>query len=110
MRLRRTIAVAFGLAALAALPASASSGVPAVGTKAEKADLRSVPGAIPYEGAWALPLEGAVPSWYTEELHRQVIEAEGQPVALPHPAGRDRCGGRIGDLEHVEEAVLRPGG
>jgi hypothetical protein len=86
MRFRRTTAAAFALVALAALPALAAGGAPAIGAKAKNVDLRAVPGAIPYQGGWAIPLKAAVPSWYTPELHRQVLEAEGQPVALPNDA------------------------
>lgn len=86
MRTRWIAVFAFAVLALAALPAAAQSGTPAVGTKAKNVDLRTVPGAIPYQNGWAIPLAGAVPSWYTPELHRKVIEAKGVPVAAPNDA------------------------
>jgi hypothetical protein len=68
---------------LAVPPASAGSGPPAVGTPAESVDLRTVPGAAPHENGWAVPLKGAKPEWLTPELEREVLAANGAPVAAP---------------------------
>ena len=78
------IAVAAALV-LGIQPAGAAS-VPQVGTQASSFDLRGVPGTVAYENGWAVPLEAARPSWYTPQLHRQVLEADGAPVAAPAEA------------------------
>jgi hypothetical protein len=77
-----------GLCALALLapPAWAGGAVPAVGTSAQDVDLRSVPGAVPYGGGFAVPLRAARPGWYTEALHTQVLSAADRAVAAPAEA------------------------
>jgi hypothetical protein len=57
-----------------------------VGTDPARIDLRSAPGAQPYEDGWAVPLAGARPSWFTPELEAQVLAAGGTPVAAPTDA------------------------
>jgi hypothetical protein len=73
------------LAAVLAVAASAVAvdGLPTVGTAAEGVDLRSVPGAVPYNGGYAIPLKAAKPSWYTDELAARVREKPGTPVPAP---------------------------
>jgi hypothetical protein len=71
---------------LAAPVVAFGQGTPAVGTFADAVDLASVPGAIPYGEGHAIPLKGAVPSWYTAELAERVHDAAGQPVAAPTDA------------------------
>src|SRR5688572_10618326 len=68
---------------LPALAGAAAQQTPTVGTPAGAIDLRAVSGAVPYGSGWAIPLEGAKPSWLTPELEQQVIAAEGTPVAAP---------------------------
>ena len=63
--------------------AMAAANLPSVGTAAEDVDLRSVPGAVPYGAGWAVPLEGAQPSWYTSELAARVHASPGTPVQAP---------------------------
>lgn len=82
------IAALVGLA-LAAPPvrsAGATGGLPAVGVAADSIDLRTVPGSTPYESGMAIPLKGAKPEWLTPELERQVLQANGAPVAAPQDA------------------------
>jgi hypothetical protein len=71
---------------LPALAGAAAQQTPTVGTSADAVDLRTVSGAVPYGSGWAIPLEGAKPSWLTPELEQQVIAAEGTPVAAPTDA------------------------
>jgi hypothetical protein len=75
----------YGLSALVAAPAAAA-GSPAAGTAAGDAKLAAAPGAVPYDGGWAIPLEAARPTWYTDELAARVHAAEGEPVAAPTDA------------------------
>ena len=80
----RVFALVGVLAVALAVPSLASSaGRPAVGTAAEDVDLSTVPGAIPHEGGWAVPLAGERPSWYTPLVAAQVAAADGQAVAAP---------------------------
>jgi hypothetical protein len=71
------IAVVFTLAANPVLAVES----PPVGAFAAEADLRDL--AVPYEGGYAIALEGARPDWYTPELEQRVLAAEGQPVPAP---------------------------
>lgn len=59
---------------------------PEVGAPAEDVDLSTAPGATPYGDGHAIPLEGAVPDWYTPQLASKVDEANGAPVAAPDDA------------------------
>jgi hypothetical protein len=85
-----SLALAAALVVLTATPASASEGF-AVGTRAEDAPLHLAPGVRPYLSpgvvpfalGWAVPLRGARPSWYTAELEREVLAANGAPLAAP---------------------------
>lgn len=54
-----------------------------VGTEADSVDLTETPGAVPYEGGWAIPLAGDRPAWFTPSLEQQVLAAAGTPVAAP---------------------------
>lgn len=68
--------------------AGTTAGTPAVGTSTDDVDLRTVPGSVPYEDGYAIPLKGARPSWYTDELAAQV-EALGvvaAPLDAPLPS------------------------
>lgn len=78
----RPLAVTLTAALLLAAPASAAAPAPAVGTSADQVDLGTVPGAIPVEEGYAIPLKGARPAWYTAELDRRVKDSGG-PVAAP---------------------------
>jgi hypothetical protein len=77
-------------AAMVLLVQPAGAGVdgeaPAVGTEASQLDLSSVPGAVPYDGGYAVPIRAERPSWYTAELHQRVLQADGAPVAVPAQA------------------------
>jgi hypothetical protein len=87
LHLRFVLLTLVSVLALAALPAlGAGTPNPAPGTAAEDVDLRAVAGAIPYGDGWAVPLEAATPAWLTPELERQVIAAEGTPIAAPTDA------------------------
>src|SRR5688572_1591728 len=66
--------------ALAASPLGAD---PAVGTPVSPSLLFPDPRAVSHGNGWAIPLSGARPKWYTVDLSRRVIEAEGLPVAAP---------------------------
>lgn len=84
----RVLAVATA-AALVLLIQPAGAGVeeaPDAGTAASQLDLSSVPGAVPYGGGYAIPLRAERPSWYTAELHQQVLQAGGSPVDAPAQA------------------------
>ena len=85
MRVTKKIRVsALTLVALLALPLVATAqGEYRLGTSADSVDLRSAPGAVPYEDGWAIPLKAASPDWYTPSLQQQVHEAAGAPVAAP---------------------------
>lgn len=74
------------LAVLAVQPAGATGGLPAVGTFADSVDLSTVPGSVPHEDGWAVPLRGAKPAWLTPQLEQRVLAAEGRPVAAPRDA------------------------
>jgi hypothetical protein len=74
------------LAALPALAGATAQNTPAVGTAADSVDLSTVSGAVPYGDGWAIPLEGAKPSWLTPELEQRVLTAEGTPLAAPTDA------------------------
>jgi hypothetical protein len=77
-------------AAMVLLVQPAGAGVdgeaPAVGTEASQLDLSSVPGAVPFDGGYAVPIRAERPSWYTAELHQRVLQADGAPVAVPAQA------------------------
>jgi hypothetical protein len=77
-------------AAMVLLAQPAGAGVdgeaPAVGTEASQLDLSSVPGAVPFDGGYAVPIRAERPSWYTAELHQRVLQADGAPVAVPAQA------------------------
>ncbi|MGH2557153.1 MAG: hypothetical protein ACRDHO_15785 [Actinomycetota bacterium] len=79
------IAALVGLALVAppVRPADAAGGLPTVGTSADSVDLSTVPGSTPYGDGWAVPLKGAKPEWLTPELEREVLAADGMPVAAP---------------------------
>lgn len=66
--------------------AEAAGGVPAVGVTADAVDLRTIPGSTRYESGMAIPLKAAKPEWLTPELERQVLQANGAPVAAPPDA------------------------
>jgi hypothetical protein len=82
----RTLVAALAAAlTLVAVPGGAAQS-PAVGTAADSADLAAAPGAVSVAEGYAIPLEGARPSWFTPELEQQVLAARGQPVAAPAQA------------------------
>jgi hypothetical protein len=84
---RWTLGTAIAVALVLATQAvSLGASTPAVGTAAAEADLWSIPGTVAYDGGLAVPLEGAVPEWYTPALHREVLAREGRPVAAPAQA------------------------
>ena len=85
-RARVLVAATAAAVVLLVHPAGAGVEAPAPGTKASQVDLSSVPGAVPYQGGYALPLRAERPSWYTKALHQQVLQAEGAPVAAPAQA------------------------
>ncbi|MGH2762639.1 MAG: hypothetical protein ACRDL0_16075 [Thermoleophilaceae bacterium] len=85
MRTLKT-AVLATLLVLAAAVGSASAAVPPVGAPAGSVDWSKVDGAVPYQGGYAIPLKGARPAWFTEELERRVDAADGAPVAAPNDA------------------------
>lgn len=83
--------VTFLLVALAALGALAlatatATAAPRLGAGAHEVDLRSVEGTAPHGTGYTVPLAAEPPEWYTPELHRQVLAAEGEPVAAPAEA------------------------
>jgi hypothetical protein len=80
------ILAAIGAALVSLAIASSASAAPAVGTPLEELDLRSVPGAIPYGSGHAIPLKGARPAWFTQELAKRVDDANGVPVQAPPDA------------------------
>jgi hypothetical protein len=49
-------------------------------------DLSAVGGSRQIAGGYAIPLEGARPSWFTPELKRKVLERRGRPVSAPAQA------------------------
>lgn len=63
--------------------AALSATPPRLGTFAESVELSSVGGAFPYRDGYAVPLKASRPSWYTAELHQQVLAGGGAPVAAP---------------------------
>jgi hypothetical protein len=86
MRVVIKAAACAALLLLGGLASSAYAGTPAVGSSLSSIDLRSVDGAVPFEGGYAIPLKGARPAWYTAELARRVDAANGAPVAAPTDA------------------------
>lgn len=84
--MRRLLLAPLALALLVAAPAAAGPGTPAAGTPAAGPTLAAAPGALPYGGGWAIPLEAATPSWYTPALAARVHAAPGVPVAAPPDA------------------------
>lgn len=73
------------LAALFAIvgSAGAADGLPAIGTAPENFDLRSVAGAVPYDGGYAIPLKAARPAWYTTEMAARARKSPGTPQPAP---------------------------
>jgi hypothetical protein len=67
-------------------PVLAAGGTPPVGADPSTIDLRSAPGAVPYEDGWAIPMAGARPAWYTAAVEWQVLASPGTPVAAPTDA------------------------
>lgn len=78
----RLLALAAVLTLMAATPAAAA-GRPAPGMAADSIDLSTVPGAVAYEGGYAIPLAAERPDWYTRALESRVLAADGAPVAAP---------------------------
>jgi hypothetical protein len=78
--------------------AGAVGALPAVGTAAGDADLRSVPGAVAYGNGHAIPLKAARPAWYTDEMSARARKSPGAPQ--PAPA----------DAPLPSEIGIRPGG
>jgi hypothetical protein len=98
MQLRFSVLALLALALMLPIAAlGVGTGAPAVGTAAEAADLSAVPGEVPYEDGYAVPLRGETPDWYTPELAARVEAADGQPVAAP------------GDAPLPGEVGIRPG-
>jgi hypothetical protein len=62
------------------------TGAPEVGTEASSVELRTVPGSVEYGSGHAIPLEGARPAWYTNELRQTVSANGGRPVMAPAQA------------------------
>jgi hypothetical protein len=83
--MRRLVVVPLAFALLLVAPAAAAA-APPVGTSAAGASLLVVPGTVPYQGGWAIPLKSATPSWFTPELAARVHATPGVPVALPNDA------------------------
>lgn len=88
----RTSARSLLLATVASLTLATNStawggaaGDPPVGATAAEVDLRALE-ATPYQEGLAIPLRAETPSWYTAELHRQVLAAGGASVAAPAQA------------------------
>lgn len=81
----RTGTIAVSVATLLSLPAQGGMAgqAPPVGTSASEVELAGAPGAAPFEGGYAIPLEGARPSWFTAELEQRVLERKGKPVMAP---------------------------
>ena len=73
------------LAALLMLTSAtaASAVTPTLGSSP---DWRTVDGAVPYRGGYAVPLKAARPAWFTDELAARVDAADGVPVAAPTDA------------------------
>jgi hypothetical protein len=86
--MRRLLLVPFALVLLLAAPAAAGSASPAAGTPAAGSALLTAPGAVPFEGGWAIPLKAATPSWFTPALAQQVHEAGvlAAPIDAPLPS------------------------
>jgi hypothetical protein len=81
-----TVMLAWALALVTGAAGLAATSAPAVGTPATAVSLQDVAGTVQYEDGWAVPLRGAQPSWYTEELAATVDAANGAPVAAPAQA------------------------
>jgi hypothetical protein len=66
--------------------AGAAGGLPAIGTPPANVDLSSIPGAVAYNGGYAIPLKAAQPTWYTTELAGRARNSPGSPVPAPPEA------------------------
>ncbi len=89
----QSVRLLFGAACLvlAATPLPADSllgpaPLPPIGTALGITDVLLNPRAVTFAGGWALALEGAQPEWYTADLSRTVLAADGAPVAAPNDA------------------------
>ncbi len=72
----------------AASPAGAAA-TPPVGTAVGSAELSSVPGVTLTAEGYAVPLRGARPDWYTEEL-RRAVQSSGTVAAPAQARSRAR--------------------
>ena len=87
--MRRTRSVPFAAAALLALVVQSvvlGATSPAIGTRANAADLAAVSGTVALQSGHAIPLEAAKPAWLTPALEAEVLAADGLPVAAPTDA------------------------
>jgi hypothetical protein len=84
-RARSLVAALAAVLTLVAHPGGAAQ-APDVGAAAETVDLAAVAGAASVEEGYAIPLEGARPSWFTAELEQQVLAARGNLVMAPAQA------------------------
>ena len=80
------IAIAVAVVSAADAGAGAASSLPAIGTAPTSIDLRSVPGAAPYDGGYAIPLRAARPAWYTSDMSARAKKSPGTPVPAPTDA------------------------
>ena len=78
-----TLLLAFGLFLTLAASAGAGGALPTVGTTPGSVDLRSIPGAVPYAGGYAVPLKAARPGWYTDEMAARGRKSPGTPQPAP---------------------------
>ena len=87
--MKKPLTLLFAVALLLTLAASAaaSGALPTVGATSSSVDLRSVPGAVPYNGGYALPLKAARPAWYTDEKASRARKSPGtqEPAPLDAP-------------------------
>jgi hypothetical protein len=66
--------------------AGAATSLPAIGTAPTSIDLRSVPGAVPYNSGYAIPLKAARPAWYTDAMSSRAHKSPGTPQPAPTDA------------------------
>jgi hypothetical protein len=76
------------LATFFAVVATAGGAVelPAIGSTPTTVDLQSVPGAVDFDGATAIPLKAGRPGWYTDEQAARARKSPGTPQPAPTDA------------------------
>jgi hypothetical protein len=76
--------ISVALTVVLAVEPVAAADAPPIGTFASDVNLQAL--GVPFENGYAIELKGARPDWYTAELERQVLAAQGQPVQAPPDA------------------------